>query len=249
MPASPARIAKSTVDGVVVERVSAPLKQTHPNATDIEEIESFFDSAAHAEIRLQERWAWQSDPARLREAVELDASLGLASDIDLAPTLPRYTVIDESRGIEGPAVVKAIAFNYDEDRYGVELIGMGEIDAVEPLTLVGDPDLTAVEGEPYYFAPIADGGLEPYRFSIGPAVPAGLTFNRATGVLSGSPTGGLPGALNIDGVPAIAQEGVAYSFIPEVEGGVPIYEFTLNGDLPPGMVFDTSTGEISGTPT
>ena len=43
--------------------------------------------------------------------------------------------------------------------------------------------------------------------------------------------------------------GVAYSFTYTATGGLAPYTFTKNGNLPPGLSFNTSTGTISGTPT
>jgi hypothetical protein len=55
----------------------------------------------------------------------------------------------------------------------------------------------------------------------------------------------------ISGAPGtVTREGVAYSFVPEVTGGVAPFVFTLNaGTLPEGLSINPGTGELSGEPT
>ncbi len=55
MVATPARIALSTNDGVVLSKVDPTILANHPNAgSDDDEIESFFDTAANAQTMLDE---------------------------------------------------------------------------------------------------------------------------------------------------------------------------------------------------
>jgi hypothetical protein len=64
-------------------------------------------------------------------------------------------------------------------------------------------------------------------------------------------TGGssAPSALAISGAPGAAAVGAAYSFGPGVIGGSGAKSYALTGTLPDGLVFSTSTGAITGTPT
>lgn len=55
--------------------------------------------------------------------------------------------------------------------------------------------------------------------------------------------------LVISGHAPDGEVGTAYTFTYTVSGGLAPYKFTKNGNLPPGLSFNTSTGTISGTPT
>lgn len=124
MPADPSRIAQFTVDGVLLSKVEPTIKTSFPGAIEGREIEMFFDDPGDAQVLLDERFAWQSKTNRLREAVELDETLGLGTTIPLTPALPQFNVVDAARNIDAPAIVKAYAANFDSDRYAVEFIGL-----------------------------------------------------------------------------------------------------------------------------
>lgn len=252
MPATPARIAKSTVDGVVVERTNPGLKQLHANAIDVGEIETFFDNPADAQALLDERFTWMSDPARFREAVEFDGSIDLGTGISLTPASPLFRVVDETRGLDDYGAVRAYAANYESDRYAIELIGLGDaIPPIDPLSIGGVPDDKVAIGDVYLFTPHAAGGETPYEFALAApnGVPKGLVFDPQTGELSGTIGTGTYDALAIGGTPdTTAPPGQPYSWKPTVTGGVPKLTFSLAEALPPGLVFNPATGEVSGTP-
>jgi gliding motility-associated-like protein len=112
-------------------------------------------------------------------------------------------------------------------------------------------------------------------YSFSPALPAGLVFDTTTGQIFGMPTtsqsaqsytvtannGFVPNAtvtftIAVVDVPSISYvtpsnytAGVAISnLIPTVSGLTPI-TFSIAPSLPSGMLFDTTTGVITGTPT
>jgi Putative Ig domain/Secretion system C-terminal sorting domain len=118
----------------------------------------------------------------------------------------------------------------------------------------------------------------PSSYSITPALPAGLTFNAVTGVISGTPTalsalitytvtasnaGGNgnttvkiscvnPPAPIISYVPSTNTytTGIAItSLTPTNTGGAAVGGYTISTPLPIGLTFNTVTGVISGTPT
>lgn len=113
-------------------------------------------------------------------------------------------------------------------------------------------------------------------YAISPALPAGLNFNTATGAVSGTPTetlakktftitgsdGGNTATatltLTVQPPPTITPEdqtvtGLVGTPIPATQPYIFAHltspSFTVRPDLPAGLVFDTATGVISGTPT
>ena len=135
--------------------------------------------------------------------------------------------------------------------------------AIEPVTLPA-----AREGR----------GTPPYRYTLTPALPAGLTFDEATQTISGTPLVAAPtteytytvtdAAGASVSLPPFTIEvqasdaptgGLTYEVgtaivpltLPAVpEGrGTPPYRYTLTPALPAGLAFDAATRTISGTPT
>gem|GEM_PF-6587783 len=124
--------------------------------------------------------------------------------------------------------------------------------------------------------PASTGGAV-VSYSIAGALPAGLSFDTATGIISGTPTvlqtpsasytitatnsggstsTGLSIAVN-DVLPVIAYTPTAYAFnkgtaippiTPASTGGA-VVSYSIAGTLPAGLSFDTATGVLSGTPT
>jgi hypothetical protein len=122
---------------------------------------------------------------------------------------------------------------------------------------------------------IGSGGKAPYVWQVvNGALPGGLTLNRSTGLLTGTPTAtgdfqftvqltdatpqsvSKPFTLTITSALAIGTTslpdgniGVAYSQSIVATGGTLPYVFALTGALPPGLALNPATGAITGTPT
>ncbi len=139
--------------------------------------------------------------------------------------------------------------------------------------IVGTPP-NATVGVGYSFGFTAT-GTAPITWSTTGTLPAGITFNSASGVLSGTPltagtfsfsvvaaNGTLPNATKpvsivvapipvaptISGTPPSGAISVPYSFTFTASGTAPA-TWTSSGTLPPGLTLNASTGAVAGTPT
>lgn len=137
-----------------------------------------------------------------------------------------------------------------------------------------DPINTAFTATPV----TATGGAQPYVYTLKNTLPAGMSYNSSTGVLSGTPTapfsrtpmqvevteagGGkatgtfeltfyAPMAVNTDIREVVGKVGEATPASQPVvpTGGVAPYTYSMLTTLPAGLSLNTSTGVISGTPT
>ena len=127
--------------------------------------------------------------------------------------------------------------------------------------------------------PVPEGsGTPPYRYSISPELPAGLTFDPATRTLSGTPTAAAATTVYTytvtDGAGASASRPLfsievqgaapielsdAYTYevgwaiepvvLPLVTGGTGDLTYSLSPDPPAGLTYDPATRTLSGTPT
>ncbi len=151
---------------------------------------------------------------------------------------------------------------------------------VGPLGVVDFGNLpSARTGVDYTFALLGTGGTAPYVWATFGTLPAGLTLNPSTGVISGRPT--LVGSnafsiritdstsatavsdtmrivvdvgpLSITSIGALAagKVNVDYTEQLQLNGGKQPYTWSLSPGsvLPPGLTLNASTGAISGKPT
>jgi hypothetical protein len=146
---------------------------------------------------------------------------------------------------------------------------------------VGCPGASAEENQPYSGALPPAGGSGQYTFGVTTpdAFPAGLTVDRLSGRISGTPaahgsfafTAGVddrvgladgprtagcsltvappPAPLTAGALTANAVKNLAYDSTVPVSGGAAPYHYSLTGAVPPGLSFDAASGRVSGTPT
>ena len=123
----------------------------------------------------------------------------------------------------------------------------------------------------------ATGGTKPYTWSYTGTLPTGLVLDKNTGAITGTPTAsgtssalvfsvtdfyntvGVSASLSVK-IGAVVQvtttslpsgtQGTAYTSSLAATGGSGVYTWALkSGTLPTGLSLNSSTGEISGTPT
>jgi Putative Ig domain len=140
--------------------------------------------------------------------------------------------------------------------------------SIAPLSLaITTTSLPAAQaGTAYNVTLAATGGTKPYTWALSGSLPAGLSFNGASGTPltfsvtdSGTPAQNFSTtltlvvsaaalALTTTSLPA-AQVAVPYSTTLTSSGGTKPYTWALSGSLPGGLSLNTSTGTLSGTPT
>ena len=150
---------------------------------------------------------------------------------------------------------------------------------VNPDPVISGTPPAANVGIPYSATLTASGGTAPLTLSLTGSLPAGLTFDSKTGLISGTPT--TSGSTNVTaqvvdssdvpytvkaaetiavsspvtplqiaGNPPSGTVNVAYTTTLSASGGTAPYSFSLtSGSLPAGLTLAAATGVISGTPT
>ncbi|MEQ1748675.1 MAG: putative Ig domain-containing protein, partial [Prosthecobacter sp.] len=152
------------------------------------------------------------------------------------------------------------------------LIQICPVISVNPVSLAA-----ATVGSSYSQSLTVSGGASPYVYSLATgALPAGLSLNGSTGVISGTPTSNAGASFTLNATDANGCLGSrAYTLTPVcpsitvmptsfpagivglpfsqtivASGGTGPYTFViLSGTVPSGLGFNTSTGVLSGTPT
>jgi large repetitive protein len=138
------------------------------------------------------------------------------------------------------------------------------------------PATSVVAGQTYNGTFTASGGVPPYTWSVfSGLLPAGIRLNSTTGVINGSAvdvgnynytvqaldragaTGSISCSLTVvasltvtTGAVSDATERSVYTQVLQAFGGQPPYSWAITiGTLPPGLILNSGTGVITGTPT
>ncbi len=142
---------------------------------------------------------------------------------------------------------------------------------ISPLAIVTASLPQGAVGTAYSHPVVAAGGSGNYTFSFSGALPAGLSLNSATGLMSGTPTSPAASVFSItvnDGSLTASKSftvtplgivtatlpggtvGTPYSQSIVATGGVVPYVYSvIPGTLPAGLALSPTTGTIGGTPT
>ena len=76
-----------------------------------------------------------------------------------------------------------------------------------------------------------------------------VTLDHNTVVNPGPPVTGAPPGLSVTCPNGFAPVGVPYTSSLVATGGTSPYTYSITGSLPPGLILDTTTGAVTGTPT
>ena len=150
------------------------------------------------------------------------------------------------------------------------------ISVAAPLAVITASPPGGTQGVAYTATLSASGGTLPLSWSVSTGtLPAGLTLNSSTGVISGTPSTSGSFAFTVQVADALAQtatkalsisvaaplavvtaslpggtQGVAYTATLVASGGtLPLSWSVITGTLPAGLTLNSSTGVISGTPS
>jgi hypothetical protein len=203
-------------------------------------------------------YVWTVTTGTLPAGLALNSGTGLISGTPTTAATSNFTV--QVKDVNGATASKAFALTVNP-----------------PLSITTNSPLpTGTVGASYSQTIAATGGSGQYTWTVSVgALPAGLSLNSATGIISGTPSASGPSnftiqvtdsdqvratkafALTISPSPVVilpplppGTVGVAYSVTLTVSGGTAPYIWTVaTGALPAGLALNSATGQISGTPT
>ncbi|MHC4713671.1 MAG: putative Ig domain-containing protein, partial [Planctomycetota bacterium] len=207
-------------------------------------------------------YSWAVISGSLPAGLSLNSSTGEISGTPTTPETANFTVEVTDSDAPPSTDQQALSIHIDPETLNITTASLpdGQIDLAYSETLQ------------------ATGGITPYSWAvISGSLPAGLSLNSSTGEISGTPTTGGTSNFTVevtdsDAPPSTDQQAlsiyvpddlvvttsslpdgqidVAYSETLAATGGVTPYSWSIvSGSLPAGLSLNSSTGEISGTPT
>ncbi|MHC4714654.1 MAG: putative Ig domain-containing protein, partial [Planctomycetota bacterium] len=207
-------------------------------------------------------YTWAVISGSLPAGLSLNSSTGEISGTPTTPETANFTVEVTDSDVPPSTDQQALSIHIDPETLAITTTSLpdGQIDVAYSETLA------------------ATGGITPYSWAVvSGSLPAGLSLNSSTGEISGTPTTGGTSNFTVevtdsDSPPSTDQQAlsiyipddlvvttsslpdgqidVAYSETLAATGGVTPYSWSVvSGSLPAGLSLNSSTGEISGTPT
>jgi subtilisin family serine protease len=205
-------------------------------------------------------YTWSIGSGSLPAGLTLDATTGAISGTP-ASTATTSTVTVSAVDAASPAQRGSRTLT----------IAVADPIAITPTSL---PSMTV--GAPYSQQLVATGGTGSYTWSLASgSLPAGLSLNTSTGLISGTPTSGATATFTVRATDQVgrtgdlalslvqdtplaivtsslapATRGVVYASSLQATGGATPYTWSVtSGSLPDGLTLNTATGAISGTPS
>ena len=214
-----------------------------------------------------------------------DGVYGSGSVFELRPSNGAwlYTDLhDFTSGSDGAEPLGNVVLDSNGNLYGTAFTGggdgFGSVFEITPLVITTSSLPAGSVNSPYSATLSATGGQLPYTWSvIAGSLPAGLTLNASSGVISGTPT--TAGTSNFtvqvsdsESPPATATAPLSITILPQLMittsslpaatvnipysatllatgGQLPYTWSVIQGSLPAGLILNPSSGVISGTPT
>lgn len=215
----------------------------------------------------------RSHSARNFSSAGLAAGASCMDAVNFTPTVPGT--------ISGSMVITDNSLNALGPGYATQSVPLSGIATAPPVlatTTVVSTVLTLNHAAAAFLPVTGSGGYGTLTYSIAPALPAGLNFSSATGMISGIPaavSAATTYAVTVtDTIPATAsatfslainpavmatvnlpaatlkQNQAASPFVPVAgSGGAGTLTYSVSPELPSGLSFSSVNGTVSGTPT
>lgn len=122
--ATPARIARVLREYAYATIENQSVKDARPDAVDgyNQVQDTYVSRQSQAQIFAEERAA-VLQTYRRHEAIETENPMGIGTDIQVVPALPKARVVDKSSLLDRPMTIVAIAIDHGTGRNSIEVRG------------------------------------------------------------------------------------------------------------------------------